>query len=464
MKNFNKKISIILIILNIILGSVLINPNKLNAGSPGWYYWSGSISNEIGPFSEKGYEVTEKSCMYKFINDKTLTKSSGCYWNYSVEVSSVVPTSGTSGDTVIIQGLGYSKENITSVTFNGIPSTSFSVTSEEKISAVVPEGATSGYINVISKTNGTDDTPNAYFMINTSIAISGNSQEETSKYDNIYNLLAPIGDLKQIKTDNVGAYFNLMIKIAIGLCAVLSVIMLIVNGFVYMGEESIFGKAQSKEKMISAILGLFIALGSYAILNTINPDLLGGKGIKIDKVSIEIIDKPDAGDNTIDSDFKTGNESYSSSGDISYGITEAVSKLKNGINIKSFNVFVLNKAMTITMSDGSSTQPVSINIGQNGYSEIGAGYSGDNKTPKGSWKILEIRQSKNNKPVFSKKGSNMGASFWLLNPTTNGDRGIGMHGNKNGSLTPTNGCIRLKNSDILALLPYIKTGISVSIQ
>jgi len=58
----------------------------------------------------------------------------------------------------------------------------------------------------------------------------------------------------------------------------------------------------------------------------------------------------------------------------------------------------------------------------------------------------------------------MGPTFWLLNPTTNGERGIGFHGSKNGGLRKTYGCIRMTNSDLLALLPYIKIGTVVKIE
>jgi hypothetical protein len=64
--------------------------------------------------------------------------------------------------------------------------------------------------------------------------------------------------------------------------------MIVIGGVQYMGDESIFGKTEAKSKIFSAVLGLIIALGSYALLNTINPDLLGKKGLKIETVSVEL--------------------------------------------------------------------------------------------------------------------------------------------------------------------------------
>ncbi len=102
----------------------------------------------------------------------------------------------------------------------------------------------------------------------------------------VYELLAPIGTF-QFAPDNIGEYFNTIFLIAIGLCGALAVIMIVLGGIQYMGDESVFGKTEAKSKIFAAILGLLIALGSYALLNTINPDFLNG-GVHIDQVSAEI--------------------------------------------------------------------------------------------------------------------------------------------------------------------------------
>ena len=97
-----------------------------------------------------------------------------------------------------------------------------------------------------------------------------------------YQLLAPLPDpnnINQLKKEidpasGLGDYLNLMIKIFIGLCAVLSVVMIVVGGLEYMTSELSHTKEAGKEKIAHAILGLIIALGAYALLYTINPDLL----------------------------------------------------------------------------------------------------------------------------------------------------------------------------------------------
>lgn len=113
-------------------------------------------------------------------------------------------------------------------------------------------------------------------------------EKEASKGE--YNLLAPIGGMTKAPTD-VGDYFNKIFLIAIGLCGALAVVMLIIGGIQYMGKESVFGKADAKKQMLGALGGLGIALAAYALLNTINPDLLGKGGVNIKSLNIAIDDE-----------------------------------------------------------------------------------------------------------------------------------------------------------------------------
>lgn len=103
-----------------------------------------------------------------------------------------------------------------------------------------------------------------------------------------YTLLAPIGNLDKIKTTDIGYYFNRIFLIAIGLAGALAVVVIIIGGIQWMGTDSVFGKTEAKQKITSAVLGLLIALGSYALLNTIDPALLGTKGLSVDQVNIKL--------------------------------------------------------------------------------------------------------------------------------------------------------------------------------
>lgn len=119
-------------------------------------------------------------------------------------------------------------------------------------------------------------------------------------YDkNCYELLAPIPGIgEEFKVDGVrtgrwsiqslnefklGDYVNTFFQLALGILMVLSVIMIVVAGVQYMTVESIYGKSDAKERIISSITGLILGLGIFVILNTINPKLLNinfGEGIK----------------------------------------------------------------------------------------------------------------------------------------------------------------------------------------
>ena len=76
------------------------------------------------------------------------------------------------------------------------------------------------------------------------------------------------------ENSKLGEYLNIMIRLFIGICAVLAVIMIVVGGIEYMTSELPGNKGHGKETIMNAIFGLLLALGSWLILFTINPDLL----------------------------------------------------------------------------------------------------------------------------------------------------------------------------------------------
>ncbi len=115
-----------------------------------------------------------------------------------------------------------------------------------------------------------------------------NAEQNKPSDTNTYNLLAPLPGLKSIETNDIGKYFNIVFNIAIGICGVLAVIMLVIHGISYMTSESFTEKAELKKKIWGPIGGLLLALGSYAILNTIDPALTGKEGLSVDQVSAQI--------------------------------------------------------------------------------------------------------------------------------------------------------------------------------
>ncbi|OGI63202.1 hypothetical protein A2818_00125 [Candidatus Nomurabacteria bacterium RIFCSPHIGHO2_01_FULL_40_12] len=88
----------------------------------------------------------------------------------------------------------------------------------------------------------------------------------------------------------LSTYLNLMIKIILGLAAVLAMVMIVIGGMEYMTSELVSSKEAGKERIRGALLGLLIALGAYALLNTINPDLLNTE-ISISDATITVSDK-----------------------------------------------------------------------------------------------------------------------------------------------------------------------------
>ncbi len=98
-------------------------------------------------------------------------------------------------------------------------------------------------------------------------------QDTTSKYV----LLEPIGDFTEFNTDDpcpFVKYLNIVIKIFLGICAVLAMIMIIAGGLQYMTSELPSFKEDGKSKITNAVIGFIMALAAYAFLNTLNPKLL----------------------------------------------------------------------------------------------------------------------------------------------------------------------------------------------
>jgi hypothetical protein len=91
-----------------------------------------------------------------------------------------------------------------------------------------------------------------------------------------YEPLSPIKgpDDKDVPTNSFSSYLQAIYRIGIGACFVLGVIMFTWAGIEYIVSESMDTKGDAKKRIIAALTGLAIALASYIILQTINPDLL----------------------------------------------------------------------------------------------------------------------------------------------------------------------------------------------
>ncbi|MBU0732043.1 pilin [Patescibacteria group bacterium] len=88
-----------------------------------------------------------------------------------------------------------------------------------------------------------------------------------------YKLEVPIGTTTEV-TD-LPQYITIVYRFAIGVISLLAVLMIVFGGFNWItaaGNEQRIGDAKST--IIAAIVGLIIALTSYTLLNTINPNLV----------------------------------------------------------------------------------------------------------------------------------------------------------------------------------------------
>lgn len=112
---------------------------------------------------------------------------------------------------------------------------------------------------------------------------SGNVLAETGGY----NLLAPLpyvggsnssGPAESTPSPEV--YLKGIIQLLIAVAGVLAVIMITIGGIQYMTTDVVDYKTQAKDKIQSAIYGLILAIVSWLILYTINPELVSIKLLK----------------------------------------------------------------------------------------------------------------------------------------------------------------------------------------
>lgn len=90
-----------------------------------------------------------------------------------------------------------------------------------------------------------------------------------------YVPLAPLPGVPAGQETDLESYLGSIFKIGIGLAGVFAVLMIIISGIQFIGgAASPSAHTEAKERMVNAIMGLILALGSWLILNTINPNLL----------------------------------------------------------------------------------------------------------------------------------------------------------------------------------------------
>jgi hypothetical protein len=81
-------------------------------------------------------------------------------------------------------------------------------------------------------------------------------------------------DFGQTSTSNLGEFLSAAFQFGLAIAAALAVVMIVWGGVEIMLSESLFKKEDGKKKVWDAIWGLLLALVSWLILYTINPQIL----------------------------------------------------------------------------------------------------------------------------------------------------------------------------------------------
>ncbi len=73
---------------------------------------------------------------------------------------------------------------------------------------------------------------------------------------------------------NLETYIPGLFRLSIGIAAVMAFVMITVGGIVYATSDSLTNKSEGRRLIENALWGLLLVIGAYAILNTINPNIL----------------------------------------------------------------------------------------------------------------------------------------------------------------------------------------------
>lgn len=114
------------------------------------------------------------------------------------------------------------------------------------------------------------------FMFSTMTAITayGECKQEGGKL--VYCPLEPdaFKGFGEQSSGDLGKFLNQAFQFGLAIAAALAVVMIVWGGVEIMLSESVFTKSEGKKRIQDAIWGLLLALVSWLILWTINPDLL----------------------------------------------------------------------------------------------------------------------------------------------------------------------------------------------
>lgn len=91
------------------------------------------------------------------------------------------------------------------------------------------------------------------------------------------------------KVEDVAQYIGIMYNFLLSIVGLVAAVMMIIGGFQYLTSAGDTGKiGAAKSRMANAFIGMVLAFGAYAILNTINPALLNLKVPDLRAVATQI--------------------------------------------------------------------------------------------------------------------------------------------------------------------------------
>ena len=127
----------------------------------------------------------------------------------------------------------------------------------------------------------TNTTPGNTTLTNTQTSNTTQTQSSAKGYA----LLAPIPTITSGEVPSLAVYMKALIVVIVGLAIVLAVVMILVGGIGYVLAASPSAMSTGKGYITNALIGLFLAIFSYLLLYTINPDLTV-VGLNIEKLDV----------------------------------------------------------------------------------------------------------------------------------------------------------------------------------
>lgn len=94
----------------------------------------------------------------------------------------------------------------------------------------------------------------------------------------------------------IGEYIAAVYKFGLAIISIIAVVMIIIQGLRIITSGGGENKNAGYKKILQAVIGLFIAWGSYAILYTVNPALVEFKALKVQYIEPELISEVVSGE------------------------------------------------------------------------------------------------------------------------------------------------------------------------